>query len=126
MLRCAWCGDRSGFRRGWFGRNDNCRHCGMSVQRGQDGFELGAATVNAILTLSALVAAGGISIVLTYPEVAVRPLVIVLGIAAVVLPVVLYPFSYTLWFAIELVMEPPSPADLAAAAARTQQIQIGA
>ncbi|MCU1389724.1 MAG: hypothetical protein JWL72_3062 [Ilumatobacteraceae bacterium] len=98
----------------------------MSVQRGQDGFELGAASVNAILTLGALIAAAGISIVVSYPEVAVRPLVIVLGIAAVVLPIVLYPFTFTLWFAIELVMEPPSPADLAAAAARAEQIQIGA
>jgi hypothetical protein len=126
VLRCAWCGDRPGFRRGWFGRNENCRHCGMSVQRGQDGFELGAASVNAILTLGALVVTAGISIVVTYPEVAVRPLLIALGLAAVVLPVVLYPFTYTLWFAIELVMEPPSPADVAAAAVRAEQVQMGA
>ncbi|MCU1397587.1 MAG: hypothetical protein JWN62_696 [Acidimicrobiales bacterium] len=98
----------------------------MSVQRGQDGFELGAASVNAILTLGALVVTAGISIVVTYPEVAVRPLLIALGLAAVVLPVVLYPFTYTLWFAIELLMEPPSPADVAAAAVRAEQVQMGA
>jgi hypothetical protein len=95
----------------------------MSVQRGQDGFELGAASVNAILCLGALIAAAGVSIVITYPEVAVRPLVIVLGAAAVVLPILLYPLTYTIWFAIELMMEPPSPVEIAAAAGRVGEIQ---
>ena len=88
----------------------------MSVQRGQDGFELGAASLNAMMCLSALVAAGAVSVVITYPEVAVRPLLLVLGAAAVILPIVLYPFTYTLWFAIELLMDPPSAADIRAAA----------
>ncbi len=87
----------------------------MSVQRGQDGFELGAATVNAILTFGALVAAAGISIVVTYPAVAVARLLIVLGAVAVVLPILLYPFTYTLWFTVELLMERPSDKELSAA-----------
>ena len=49
MLQCAWCGARPGFLRGWFKRHDSCQHCGLSVQRGHDGFELGAATVNAMI-----------------------------------------------------------------------------
>lgn len=87
----------------------------MSVQRGQDGFELGAASVNAILCLGALIGAAAVSIVVTYPEVAAKPLVIALGAVAVVLPVLLYPFTYTIWFAVELVMEPPSEDDIAVA-----------
>ena len=117
-LRCAWCGDRPGFRRGWFTRHETCQHCGLSVQRGQDGFELGAATVNAVLCLGALIAAAAVSIVTTYPDVAAVPLIIVLSAVAVVLPVLLYPFTYTIWFAVELVMEPPSVKDLDAARAR--------
>jgi hypothetical protein len=117
-LRCAWCGDRPGFRRGWFHRHEACGKCGMSVQRGLDGFELGAATINAILTLGSLVLAGAISVIITWPEVAVAPLLVTLGIAAVVLPIFFYPFTYTIWFAVELMMEPPSAADLAAAQAR--------
>ena len=114
-LRCAWCGDRPGFRRGWFRRSDNCRHCGLSVQRGQDGFELGAATMNVMITLAILLVAGGVSVVLTYPHVAVGALVVVLGVVALALPILLYPFSFTIWFAVELMMDPPSPAWLAAA-----------
>jgi hypothetical protein len=90
----------------------------MSVQRGLEGFELGAATINAFLTLGTLVLVGAISVVITYPGVAVAPLIISLGIAAVVLPILLYPFTYTIWFAVELLMDPPSAADIAAANGR--------
>jgi uncharacterized protein (DUF983 family) len=120
-LRCAWCGDRPGFRRGWFKRHDSCQHCGLSVQRGQDGFELGAASVNAMLSLSILIAAAAVPIIITYPEVSAKPLIIVLGAVATVLPVLLYPFTYTIWFAVELIVDPPSDADLATADARVAE-----
>ena len=118
----AWCGSRHGFLRGWFRRHPNCQHCGMSVQRGADGFELGAATVNVMLTLGALILAGGVSIVNSYPEVAVGQLIAVLSVVAVVLPIVLYPFSYTLWFAVELLMDPPSPEAIAEARMRAAEV----
>jgi uncharacterized protein (DUF983 family) len=122
LLQCAWCGDRPGFRRGWFRRYDSCQHCGLSVQRGHDGFELGAATMNVMIMLATLVVAGGVSVVITYPDVAVTPLMVVLGIVALVLPVVLYPFSYTIWFATELLMDPPSDEWLARATETILQI----
>jgi len=92
----------------------------MSVQRGLEGFELGAATVNAILTFGMLVLLSAISVISTYPDVAVAPLIVSLGAAAVIMPIVFYPFTYTIWFAVELMMEPPSPADIAAAAERVR------
>jgi len=84
----------------------------MSVQRGDQGFELGAASVNAVLTFGVLVAAGAISVAFTYPDVSLAPLVIVLGAAAILLPILFYPFTYTLWFAVELLVDPPSPSAL--------------
>jgi len=90
----------------------------MSVQRGLEGFELGAATVNAMLTFGTLVVVSVISVVSTYPDVAVAPLIISLSAAAIVMPILFYPFTYTIWFAVELLMEPPSSADVAAAADR--------
>jgi uncharacterized protein (DUF983 family) len=124
-LRCAWCGNRPGFRRSWFKRYDACQNCGLSVQRGQEGFELGAATVNAIIVLGALIAAAAVSIVITYPDVAATPLIIVLGAVAIVLPVLLYPFTFTIWFAVELMMDPPSARDLEAARARVAEREAG-
>jgi uncharacterized protein (DUF983 family) len=125
-LRCAWCGSRHGIVRGWFHRHDTCQHCGMSVQRGQDGFELGAASVNAILTLGALIGAATIAIVVMYPDVSTGPLVAVLVAVAVVLPVLLYPFTSTIWFAIELLMERPSADEIGRAHARVEHLAEGA
>lgn len=71
--------------------------------------------MNVMITLVILVVAGGVSVVLTYPSVAAGDLLVVLGVVALVLPVVLYPFSFTLWFAVELLMDPPSTASLTAA-----------
>lgn len=115
MLQCAWCGNRPGFLRGWFHRHGECQHCGLSVQRGEDGFELGAATVNVMFTLGALIVAAAIPIVVTYPQVDAGQLIAVLGVVAVILPIVLYPFSFTIWFAVELLMDPPSVSALVAA-----------
>ncbi len=98
----------------------------MSVQRGQEGFELGAASVNAILTLGALIGAAAIAIVVMYPDVSTGPLVAVLVAVAVILPVLLYPFTYTIWFAIELLMERPSADEIERARARVEHVAEGA
>jgi uncharacterized protein (DUF983 family) len=117
-LRCAWCGARRGIIRDWFHRYDSCQNCGLSVQRGQEGFELGAASINAIVTLGFLIVAGAIATVVMYPDVAWVPLIVVLAIVAIGLPILLYPFTFTIWFAIELLMEKPSPVELARASER--------
>jgi hypothetical protein len=50
-------------------------------------------------------------VVATWPEIAVVPLLVILGVSAVVLPIVVYPLSYTLWQAVDLAMHPPEPGD---------------
>ena len=90
----------------------------MSVQRGAAGFELGAASVNAVLTFGLLIAGCGAALVVSYPAVHVGTLLVVAGVGAVVLPVLFYPFSYTIWFAVELRVDPPSSAEVGAAASR--------
>ena len=45
-------------------------------------------------------------VIVTWPEVAVVPMFVVLGVGAVVLPIVLYPVSYTLWQALDIAMRP--------------------
>ena len=67
--------------------------------------------VNTVVCFGVLVIGVGIGIVATAPEVAVTPLVLILGVGAIVLPVVVYPVSYTLWQAIDLAMRPPGPGD---------------
>ena len=109
--RCAWCGGRGAFFTGWFARQETCRTCGIGWHRGYEGFELGAMAVSIIVCFGALVAGVVIGVVATLPDVAVAPLVVILGVCAIVLPVVVYPVSYTLWQAIDLAMRPPVAGD---------------
>lgn len=115
--RCAWCGGRGAFLKGWFRKQPHCRSCGIGWQRGYEGFELGAMTVNVILSFGLLIVGLVVGIVLTLPDVQVRNLVIELGIAAVLLPLFFYPISYTLWQGVDLMMHPPIADDFALAVA---------
>ena len=71
--------------------------------------------MNTVVTSVTLVLAMAISLVITVPDVPVRTLVVVLGIVAVVMPIIVYPFTYTLWLAVELTVNPPDKAELAQA-----------
>lgn len=116
-LRCPQCGSRRTFLRGWFHTYPRCRTCGLRWRRGKVGFELGAASINAVITLGAIVVGMVIGIAITYPDVAVVPLIVVLGAVALVVPIIMFPFTYTVWLACELAMERPSENELADAAA---------
>jgi uncharacterized protein (DUF983 family) len=109
--RCAWCGGRRAFFTGWFAKQETCRTCGIGWRRGYEGFELGAATINAIITLGVLIVGVAAGAIATSPDIAVLPLVLGLGALAVVVPVIAYPFTYTIWQAVDLAMHPPEPGD---------------
>ena len=83
----------------------------MQWRRGDGGFELGAALMAAIIVLGPLIAALSTALAITWPEVPGPAGVAALMGVGVVLPVVLYPFSYTLWQAVDLMMRPASVED---------------
>jgi uncharacterized protein (DUF983 family) len=102
--RCARCGAGHLYSR-WFTLVDRCPGCGYLFAR-EEGFFLGAFVINFAVTeiclgivlavLIALEAGGG------------APIGAVIAAAAavtVVVPVVFYPFSKTLWAAIDLAMQ---------------------
>ena len=109
--RCPWCAGRKAFFTGWFRKQERCRTCEISWRRGDEGFELGALAISAVLVLGLLVVAMTIGIVATLPDVQVLTLLAILGVGAVVLPILLYPVSYTLWQGVDLAMRPPTPGD---------------
>lgn len=108
---CAWCGGRRAFFTGWFSKQEHCHTCGIGWQRGYEGFELGAAAINAVITFGVLIVGVAIGVIATLPDVAVLPIVVILGIGAVVIPAVIYPLTYTIWQAVDLLMRPPEPGD---------------
>jgi hypothetical protein len=73
--------------------------------------------MNTIVTFGALTIAMVIGFVRTSPDIPVLPFVVAMCVVAVVIPVLIYPFTYTMWFAFDLAVHPPEPAELADAAA---------
>lgn len=73
------------------------------------GYELGAAAMAAILVLGALIVSLAGVLAITWPDIEVVPLLVVFLVAGVVLPIVAYPVSYTVWQAIDLLMRPVEP-----------------
>ncbi len=111
--RCAYCGGRGAFFTGWFTKQERCRTCGIEWHRGYEGFELGAMAINAIVSLGLLVVGMVVGILVTWPDIAVLPLLLILGAAAIVIPLAVYPVTYTVWQAVDLAMRPPEPSDFA-------------
>ena len=114
VLHCPWCGSRRTFIRRWVGKHQRCRTCGIRWRR-EEGFELGPVVINIIVTFAVLAVMLSVLIATTVPDIPVgRTLAILLAIA-VILPVLLYPFTYTLWLAVDLAAHPPTAAELAVA-----------
>jgi len=67
--------------------------------------------ISAIVCLGTLITMLGVAIVVTWPDLPVVPLLAILGVGALVLPVLMYPISYTLWQGIDLAMHPPAEGD---------------
>ena len=114
-LRCAWCGSRRTFIRRWLGKYERCRTCGLRWRR-EEGFEFGAVALNTVITFAALAIGLLIGSILSYPDIAVRPIIFALIGVAILMPVAIYPLTFTLWFAIDVLSHPPSTDELVEAA----------
>lgn len=111
--RCAWCGGRGAFFTGWTRKADNCTSCGLNWRRNDVGFELGAAAMAAIICMGPLVVALGAVVAFTWPEFETTPMLITLGAGGLILPILLYPSSYTMWQAVDILMRPVEPGHFA-------------
>ena len=84
-----------------------CPGCGYRFQR-EEGFQLGGYLINFGVTegLVCLVVGGYIVAAAANPDVAIWPVVVGGFLAAIVTPLVFFPFSRTIWAAIDLAMTP--------------------
>jgi uncharacterized protein (DUF983 family) len=102
LKRCPRCG-QDGLFTGWFSMLERCPRCDLAFERGE-GYWLGAIAINLGVT-EALFGIMVVAIMLvTWPNVPwVWPTVA--GIALnVVIPIVFYPFSKTIFIAIDLLL----------------------
>lgn len=93
---------------------DRCPRCGLHFER-EEGFFLGAWVMNyaAASLVVAIVLAVIIGIEANDPGSNLAPVLAVGGLAAIVTPLVAYPWSRTIWVAIELIMRPLDPREVA-------------
>ena len=92
-------------------KQETCRTCGIGWHRGYEGFELGAMAISAVVCLGAARRRADDR---RRGDVAGHrraPLLLILGVGAIVLPIVVVPVSYTIWQAVDLAMRPPAPGD---------------
>lgn len=112
-LRCARCGGGGVFE-SWFRLTERCPSCGYRFER-EEGFWLGGYVIN-FGVVEAIIGAALFGYVIAgarNPDVSAVPVVVVGVVAAVVGPVVFFPFSRTVWSAIDLAMRPLEPAEAA-------------
>ena len=105
--RCPLCGSGGLFVR-WFRMRERCPRCGYRFER-EEGFFLGAYVVNLGIAEGLVLLLGivpCIAFLAANPDASLVP-IFVSGLAAAVLaPLVFYPFSRTLWSAIDLILRP--------------------
>jgi len=104
-LRCPVCGGR-GLLEGWMKLRPRCPTCGLRVNRGEHDFFLGAMMFNIALAEGALaLVLVGLMIAL-WPAVPWTALEIGAPLLMIVAPFLFYPFSQTIWLAVDLLLHP--------------------
>ena len=100
--RCPRCGQGKLFTR-WFKLAERCPRCGLLFER-EEGAFLGSMSLNYAVTgvgIIALLVIWGVGI--GFDDGYIIPMVVSLGIIAVI-PLLFYPFSKTIWAAIDLLL----------------------
>jgi uncharacterized protein (DUF983 family) len=108
-LRCPVCGAKGIFT-SWTKMAERCPRCAFLFDR-FEGQMIGAVGINTIVTFGALLVTLVVGLVVTSPDIAVVPVLVTSLAVAALLPVVFYPFSKTIWIAVDLTMAPLEPGE---------------
>ncbi len=104
LRRCPICGGRKIFTT-YFRLAERCPTCGYPFER-EEGYWVGALIVNITVAETWFAILFIATLLLTLPDVAWQPLLIVALVTNGILPIVFYPFSKTLWMALDLFIHP--------------------
>ncbi len=109
VRRCPLCGQGRLFRL-WFSLAERCPCCHLRFER-IEGHWLGALGLNTIVSFTVLFVVVVAGLVLSHPDYRMAPLIAAAAGTAVVVPLVFFPSSKTLWTAIDLCMRPLEPGE---------------
>jgi len=107
LKRCPICGTGRLFTR-WFRMKERCPGCGYRFER-EEGFFLGAYVVNLAFAQGMVIVLAVVPLILRLandPDASILPFVVGGIVGAVVAPMVFYPWSKTVWTAIDLMLRP--------------------
>ncbi len=104
---CPACGQRRQFKR-WVIMADDCGRCGLHFER-IEGHWIGAIGINTIVGFGTLALYLVVSMILTFPDFPVTRLMVGGVLVSIIVPTVFYPFSKTVWTAIDVAMRPLAP-----------------
>ena len=102
--KCPVCGGGKLFTR-WLRMKEQCPTCGFTFER-EEGFFLGAFVINVAVTEGSMLLAVVAGVAFTLPDPPVLLLTVLGVLSSVVVPIIGYPFSKTLWSAVDLAMHP--------------------
>ena len=104
VKRCPVCGSGHLFRR-WVDMAEDCPRCGLHFHR-SPGMWMGSWFINLCVDQAAIVIVLVVAVAATYPNPNLWALGIAGGIIAVGLPFLFFPFSRTIWTALDLIAHP--------------------
>lgn len=97
--RCPRCGSGHLFRR-YFNIVSDCPRCGLHFER-EPGYWAGALAINITVVGGCFAVVFVVALALTIPKVPVVPLLVLFVPIVVLGPIVYYPFSKTVWMAVD-------------------------
>lgn len=109
-LRCPVCGTAP-VMQSWLRARTHCSSCHFRFNRSESGYEVGSLAVNTSLTLVLLTLGIAGAVALGWPEPNWNAITIGMVVSALALPVAIFPFSKTLYLALDVSFRPPAAAD---------------
>jgi len=111
LLRCPNCGGGPLPER-WLRMRPRCPRCRLRTDRGEGDYFLGSMTVNLLASEAVWAGLFVAAVALTWPAVPWRALEFSGAALMVAMPFVLYPFTKTVWLAVDLMFRPVTPDEL--------------
>jgi uncharacterized protein (DUF983 family) len=113
ILHCPRCGG-GGIMRNYFNLKDRCPTCSLVFNRGESSdYWLGGFTINFIVAEFAAVILTVVFVLITLPDVPWNTVGFTALASATILPIAFFPFSRTLWLALDLFARPDLRGDRA-------------
>jgi len=106
-LRCPACGGRPIFRK-WTEMVESCPSCGLALNRKESGYSLGGFWLNLLFAEFVTITLFIVTLLRTWPNPPWTLLQYGLPALALLTPVLFYPFSKTLFLALDLAVRPAS------------------